>query len=299
MNSDQNSQLVANVDMMQSKLRFESVSAHRRAYYKLGEIPNRYAIEKSGSCVLMLCCQVIVNKSHLSVAVFGICKDLRTYIIDYWRFEDEDCTELNSPVWDRLSALIKDTIYVADDGKTYKMAITLIDAGYANDTVTTFCADYSSGVYPILGRDRPGKNQTIKGFSEFKTQAGTAGYKINVNHYKDRLDSVLRREWLEDSGPQNIYHFNAAIDIPDKHLKELTVEIRKKVHDNNGNERDVWCNPKNARNELRCLLVYCHASVEIMARSVCIEYFNLEKIDWFLFWDCIEMYKRFFDDPIL
>ena len=282
-----------------SKLRFESVSAHRRACYKLGQIPNRYAIENSGSFVLMLCCQVDVHKSNLAVTVFGICKDLRTYIIDYWRFEDEDCTELSSPVWGRLRALIEEKTYVADDGKTYMMVITLIDAGYANDTVTTFCADYSSGVYPILGRDRPGKNQTIKEFSEFKTQAGTVGYKITVDHYKDRLAPVLRREWLEDSGPQNIYHVNAPIDIPDKHLKEWTVEIRKKVTDVNGNEHYVWYRPGNARNELWDLLVYCHASVEILAWSVCIQHFKLDTIDWVRFWEYIETYELYFDAPIL
>mgnify|MGYP003668998200 CR=1 FL=1 len=280
-----------------SKLRFESVSAHRRACYKLGQVPNVYAAEHSGSPVLLLCCQVDVHKSNLAVTVFGVCKDLRTYVVDYWRFEDDDCTELSSPVWGRLRELIEEKRYTADDGKVYGMTISLIDAGYANDTVTTFCADYSSGVYPILGRDRPGKNQTIKEFSEFTTQAGTVGYKITVDHYKDRLAPVLRREWLEETGPQNAYHFNAPIDIPDKHLKELTVEIRQKKTDANGHESYVWHRPGNARNELWDLLGYCHAGVEILAWAVCIQHFKLETIDWPKFWEYIEVDQLYFEQP--
>jgi len=229
--------------------------------------------------------------------VFGVCKDLRTYLIDYWRFEDEDCTELSSPVWGRLRELIEETKYTADDGKVYGMAITLVDAGYANDTVTTFCSDYAAGVYPILGRDRPGKNQTIKEFAEFTTQAGTTGYKITVDHYKDRLAPVLRREWLEESGPQNIYHFNAPIDTPDKHLKELTVEIRQKKTDSNGHDSYVWYRPGNARNELWDLLGYCHAGVEILAWAVCIQHFELENVDWPKFWEYIENEALYFTAP--
>lgn len=280
-----------------SKLRFESVSAHRRACYRLGQVPNKYAAEHSGSPVLLLCCQVDVHKANLAVTVFGVCKDLRTYTVDYWRFEDEDCTELSSPVWGRLRELIEEKRYTADDGKVYGMAITLIDAGYANDTVVKFCSDYSSGVYPILGRQRPGKNQTIKEFSEFTTTAGTVGYKITVDHYKDRLAPVLRREWLEESGPQNAYHFNAPIDISDKCLKELTVEIRQKQTDPNGHESYVWYRPGNARNELWDLLGYCHAGVEILAWAVCIQHFKLETIDWQKFWEYIEVDQLYFEQP--
>lgn len=271
-----------------AKVRFESVSAHRRAEYRLGEIPNKHAVKFAGSAVLLLTCQVDVHKSNLAVTVFGTCRDMRKYLIDYWRFEDDDCTELSSPVWGKLRELIETKKYTADNGKTYGITITLIDAGYANDTVTTFCADYLSSVFPILGRDRPGKNQTIKEFSQFTTQAGTVGYKITVDHYKDRLATVLRRQWTEESGDQNPYHFNAPVDITDKQLKELTVEIRQKKTDPEGNETYVWHRPGNARNELWDLLGYCHAGVEIFAWSICIQHFELETIDWPRFWDYIE-----------
>jgi len=175
----------------------------------------------------------------------GWTRDARCYVIDYWRFEREndadDCGELTSSVWGRLREVIEEKRYKADDGKVYGVTMTLVDAGYANDTVCKFCSDYESGVYPILGRDRPGKNQIIKEFAEFTTQAGTVGYKILVDHYKDRLAPVLRRTWVEEAGDQKLYHFNAPVDISDKQLKELTVESRREKTDpNTGMVTNYW-----------------------------------------------------------
>lgn len=285
---------------MGAKVRFQSVSAHRRTCYRLGQIPNKYAARYSGSPILLLHCEVDVHLRNLAVSVLGTTRDARTYLIDYWRFEREgdsdDCGEITSPVWQRLREVIEDREYVADDGKTYKVAITLIDAGYANDTVTTFCSDYASGVYPILGRDRPGKNQTIKEFSEFTTQRGTIGYKITVDHYKDRLAPVLRRAWTEEQGDQNIYHFNAPVDVTDKQLKEFTVESRREKTDDKGNVVYEWYRPGNARNELWDLLVYSHAAVEILAWNICIQHFEMASIDWPTFWDYIESEKLYFTE---
>ena len=276
-------------EIMGSKIRFTSVSAHRRAVYRLGQIPNEYAAKWSGSRILFLTCQVDVHKKNLAVSVKGWTRDARSYIIDYWRFEvtrdEDDCSELSSPVWGRLRELIEEKEYVADDGKKYRIAITLVDAGYANDTVTNFCSDYASGVYPILGRERPAKNQRISEFAEFKTQSGTVGYRILVDHYKDRLAPVLRREWTEEAGEQKAYHFNAPVDIHDKQLKELTVEIRREKKDDKGNSTYEWYRPGNARNELWDLLGYGHAAVEILAWGICIQHFELDTVDWNRFWD--------------
>lgn len=281
------------------KVRFQSVSAHRRAVYRLGEIPNEYAKKYSGSPILFLTCQVDVHLRNLAVSVIGWTRDLRSYIIDYWRFEREndsdDCGEITSTVWGRLRELIEETVYTADDGKKYRIVLTLVDAGYANDTVCTFCSDYESGVYPILGRDRPAKNQTIKEFAEFTTQSGTIGYRILVDHYKDRLAPVLRRSWTEEQGDQNRYHFNAPVDISDKQLKELTVESRREKVDENGNTTYYWHRPGNAANELWDLLGYGHASVEILAWSICIKHFELETVDWSKFWDYIEQEQLYYE----
>jgi phage terminase large subunit GpA-like protein len=283
-----------------SRVGFASVSAHRRAVYRLGEIPNKYAAKYSGSNILFLTCQVDVHKKNLAVSVKGWTRDAKPYVIDYWRFEvdddSDDCRSITCPVWGKLRELIEEKEYTADDGKKYRVAITLVDAGYANDTVTTFCSDYASGVYPILGRDRPAKNQTIKEFAEFTTQAGTIGYRILVDHYKDRMAPVLRREWSEESGDQKKYHFNAPVDITDKQLKELTVETRREKTDDKGATSYDWHRPSGAPNELWDLLGYGYAAVEILAWAICIQHFKLETIDWPRFWDYVEGEKLYYQD---
>lgn len=282
-----------------SRVRFESVSMHRRQCYRFGEIPNHYAIEHSGSAVLLLTCQVDVHKTNLAVSVKGWCKDARPYVLDYWRFEVEsdkdDCAELSSPVWQRLRDLIEEKRYTADDGKEYKIAITLVDAGYANDTVTKFCGEYASGVYPILGRSTTAKNQTIREFAPFETQQGTTGYRILVDHYKDRMSPVLRREWSELDGPQRPYHFNAPLDMTDKQIKELTAEVRRKKTDEKGREYYEWHRPGNAANELWDLLGYGYAAVEIVAWDLCVNQFGLDSVDWARFWGYIEAEKLYFE----
>lgn len=286
-------------EIKESKIRFSTVSAHRRAEYRMGQIPNKYAIQYSNSKILFLTCQVDVHKRNLAVSVMGWCKDFIPYIIDYQRFEvtesEPECTELYSPVWRRLRELIEEKVYEGDDGTKYRVVMTFIDSGYANDTVTKFCADYESNVYPILGRDRAGKNQTIKEFGEFTTQNGIIGYKITVDHYKDRIAPVLRREWSEGDGIQKTYHLNAPIDIPDKALKELTVETRKQKTDDNGNISYVWHRPSGVDNELWDLLIYGHAAVELIAVKICIDHFEMKSIDWVKFWEYLEDKRVFFE----
>lgn len=287
-------------EVMGGKVRFTAVSGHRRAVYRLGEIPNKYAAQYSGSRILFLTCLIDVHKDNLAVAVVGWTRDARSYLVDYWRFETEggdDCGELSSPVWGRVQTLLEETCYTADDGARYTIALTLIDAGYANATVTAFCAQYASGVYPLLGRDRAAKNQTIKEFAEFTTQQGTTGYRVLVDHYKDRLAPVLRRDWHEEAGEQREYHFNAPVDISDRQLRELTVEVRREKQDDRGATTYYWYRPGNARNELWDLLGYGHAAVEILAWAVCIQHFEFDTVDWPQFWDYIDGEQLYFTLP--
>lgn len=270
------------------KIRFITVSAHRRAVYRLGQIPNRYAAQHSVSKILFITCHVDVQKRDLAVSVFGWCRDSICYTIDYWRFGGDDCTQLSDAAWQRLREVIEEKLYTADDGTQYRVVMTTVDAGYANDTVVQFCSAYSTGVYPILGRDRPAKAQRIQEFAEFTTATGTVGYRILVDHYKDRNAPVLRREWVEESGPQKPYHFNAPVDIPDKALKELTVESRREKTDDRGQTVHYWHRPQGAPNELWDLFQYGSATVEIIAFRVCTEHLGLENVDWLQFWDYAE-----------
>lgn len=270
------------------RLKFEMVSSHRRTNYKFGQIPNKYAAKYSETKILFLTCTVDVHKKNLAVAVIGWTKHARNYVIDYWRIEreseEDDCSEISSPVWGKLQTLIEEKVYKADDGIEYRIKLTFVDASYATDTVVGFCSAYEAGVYPIMGRERPAKQQTIKEFAEFRTSAGTIGFRILVDHYKDRMAPVLRRDWSEEMGEQKRYHFNAPVDITTKQLKELTTERKEKKTDPKGNVSYAWYRPGNAANELWDLLGYAHCAVEVIAWQICIQYFELDNVDWNEFW---------------
>jgi phage terminase large subunit GpA-like protein len=275
-------------DVRGEKVRFESVSAHRRTAYKFGEIPNDYALTHSDSEILFLTCQVDVHKGNLAVAVMGWTRHMRCYVIDYWRYEDDDCTDVNSKVWRQLSKLIEEKTYTSANNKRYRLTITLIDSGYAADTVATFCGKYGTGVYPIKGVARPAKARTITEFGVFTMAQGVQGYRVVVDHYKDRMSTVLRRDWVEGEDVQSQYHFNAPVDMSDSQLKELTVEDRRKVTDAKGAVDYVWHRPGNARNELWDLLGYGYAAVEIFAHAICIQHYELEQVEWVQFWGWLE-----------
>lgn len=284
------------------KVRFAVVSAHRRPEYKYGQVPNRYATEVAEGPVLVVTCAVDVHKDSLRVATFGWTRGSRAFLLDYWIFRssesesDRPIDNLDDPeTWGRLRELIEAYEYEADDGKRYRLALTLIDAGYSNDIVTTFASEYAAGVYPILGRESPNKNQSIKEFGEFTTQAGTVGYRITVDLYKDRWAAALRRSW-DGSGIQPRGHFNAPIDTTDKQIKELTAEQkREKIEKTTGKRLGYeWYRPSGAANELWDLLVYNGAALDLIAWDVCRNQLDLEFVNWPGFWDLIEGERSYF-----
>ena len=273
-----------------SNVYFKQVSSHRRSIYHDGEIPNLYAKKWSGSEILMLTCQADIHKDFISVAVMGWTADNCTYDIMYKKLtvkpdEDYDCTSIDCSVWESLRYIIEEKKFVADNGREYNIAITLVDSGYSQDTVLRFCAQWpGGGVYPIRGAQRAPKNQRINEFGEFTSKLGTTGYTITVDHYKDRIAPVLRRSWFEDSGAQGEYHFNAPVDRSDKALEELTHERRVEKKDDKGGISYEW-QRMGGRNEFWDLLVYGHAAIEIFAYNVGIQYFELEVIDMPRFWN--------------
>ena len=290
-----NNVLGAPFDVVGDKVRFQQVSAHRRQQYMAGMINNTFIQTVAGGPAVFVTCQVDVQKSNLAVATMAWARDQRCFLVDYWRLEGDDCTDPNSPVWGQLRKIIDEKEYHADDGKIYRVALTLVDAGYAMDTVLNFCADYQNSVYPILGRERPAKAQTILEFGEFTTKVGTRGFRITVDHYKDRMAVVLRREW-DGQNTQPQYHFNAPLDSTDAQLTELTKETRKRKTDEYGRVSYVWHRPQGADNELWDLLGYGYAAVEIAAYMICREYFELETVDWPRYWNYLEDQALFYHE---
>ena len=279
------------------KLRFSTVSMHRRSAYRFGEIPNEMALQHCGSPVLLLTCAVDVHKEELAVGVFGWCRDRRAVLIDYWRF-DGDTEQLDDQgTWGRLRKLVEDTEYVADDGKRYRIQLTLVDSGYRTDTVYQFAAEYEVGVYPVKGREAPPKSATIKEFSDYTTPMGTTAYNVTVDLYKDRWSAALRRGW-DGHSLQPVGHFNAPVDINDRQLKELTVETkREKIEKSTGKRVGFeWHRPSGAPNELWDLLIYNNAALDLIAWDVCRKQLEMEFVNWTAFYDLLLDQRVYFTE---
>lgn len=277
------------------KLHFEAISAHRRHVYRYGEIPNKWAAQYAGSAVLLLTCTVDVHKDKLSVSVFGWCRDRRALLIDYWDFEG-DTEQLDTPeTWGRLSDLVVGKSYTADDGKKYRIAVTLIDSGYRTDQVYGFSRRFANGVYAIKGQPFPAKGATRKEWSARVTSMGTTAYDITVDFYKDRWSAALKHGW-DGQTMQPEGHFNAPTDATDPQLRQLTVEVkREKIEKLTGKRVGFeWHRPSGSANELWDLIVYANAALDILAHSVCLQYWKLESVNWPAFYDACEKQHPFF-----
>jgi phage terminase large subunit GpA-like protein len=284
-------------EMRGEKLRFDTVSSHRRAVYQLGEIPNQWAARFCGSHVLMLTCAVDVHKDNLAVGVFGWCRDRRAILIDYWRFEG-DTEQLDDPgTWGRLRELADNKVYIADDGRRYKISLTLVDSGYRADDVYRFAAEYAAGVFPVKGREAPPKNATVREFSDFTTPMGTTAYGVTVDLYKDRWSAALRRSW-DGLSIQPEGHFNAPVNIEDRQLKELTAEVKRERIDARTGQRVgfEWHRPSGANNELWDLLIYNNAALDLIAWNVCRGQLGMDFVSWTGFYDLCIANKLFYSD---
>jgi terminase, large subunit len=270
------------------KLRFEIVSGHRRHAYRYGEVPNRWLLEACGSGVKVVTLAVDVHIDNLAVAVVGWCQGRRATLLDYWRFQG-DTEQLDNPAtWGRLREVIEGKVYAADDGKSYRIQLSLIDSGYLTDTVYRFCERYEGGVYPVRGRESPPKSAPIKEFWQQTTEGGLLAWAASVDMYKDRWSASLRRSW-DGLGLQPEGYFNAPIDATDEQLKELTVEVRREKIDKVTHRRlgFEWHRPSGANNELWDLLIYNSVALDIIAFDVCMQQMELPAIDWETFWGAI------------
>lgn len=281
------------------KVRFEAVSAHRRkGVYWYGQIPNKWAIEFTGSPILLLTCSVDVHGNSLNVAVFGWSRDRRAFLIDYFVFEGDTEQKDNPDTWGKLRDLIETKQYTADDGKRYPIALTLVDSGYRTDTVYSFAADYEGAVYPVKGRESPPKGASDREFASLVSPMGTGAWGITVDRYKDRWSAALKHGW-DGMGFQPEGHFNAPHDATDDQLKELTCETkRQKIQKSTGKaEGFEWYRPHGAANELWDCLVYANAALDLIAHSWCVEEREMPSVNWVAFYDYCVQQQPYFSQP--
>lgn len=275
-----NNVLGSTFTVLGDRVRFDQVSQHRRHHYRFGQVPNAFASEYCGGPVLLLTAAVDVHKDNLAVAVFGWTRDRRVVLVDYWRFEGNAEDIHDAATWGRLREFIEEKEYRGDDGKIYRVELTIVDSGYRADDVYQFCAEYASGVLPSKGREIPPKSHVGKHYELSTNKSGQRLVGIYIDHFKDRWSQSFRREW-DGVSIQPEGYFNAPVDIRDDQLKELTAEVKRDKKRADGTViGKEWHRPSGAKNELWDCLVYCSAALQIIADDVCINQLGLEQVNW-------------------
>ena len=266
-------------------LRFERVVTHRRVTYHQGMVPNVLAEKETGGKIQLLTCAVDVHKAHLDLQVIGWCNGGTFYSIDYMKLEG-DCEDLNSEPWQKVRDLLRERVYTSDDGRQYRIQLTLLDSQYNQNIVLDFCSAYSAGVFPIRGTELPKKGSRIREFSEFDTKLGTRGYNITTTIYKDKLSAAMNREW-SGQGFQPDGHPNFPMEYPDQFFKEFTKETkREKIEEKTG--RSLGWSWVGRDAHAWDLTVYNSAALDIIALNVCMLQLDLEYVNRKAFFDLCE-----------
>ena len=271
-----------------NKLKAHQVSPHKRASYRCGELPMQHAIERTGGPLEIVTMAVDVQASWLAVKVMAWSPSADNsgyngYMVEYIVIEG-DCTTPDSEPWAQLADMIDHKTYEAG-GRSFRIAVTQVDASYESDVVYSFCSQWDVGVYPLRGRDKPIKGGRIKEFDMQENATGTRYCSVTVDLYKDRWSHALARQW-NGLGPMPRNNWSAPIDVEDKVLNHLTVEYKVKQKDPKSGKvlGSYWHRPNNARQELWDLLVYNTAALEMVAYDVCEQHAGIEALVWPEFW---------------
>lgn len=277
------------------QMKEEKIITHRRNYYIKGQVPNRKAVEETGSEILIITCSVDVQQENIFVHVVGWCDGGANYTIDFFSVEG-DVRSTDSPVWTELYKIVTEKVYVADDGKKYMIANTLVDSGRYSEYIYAFTSRFTSGVIAIKGDSFPKTQIPHRLMSkEVCKNAGGHAYLLNVDMYKDRIAKSFNTAW--NTGElQPEWYPNFPDDLGDDFFRMFTAESRtvEKNPKNGKIKRIFWKQTKEA-NHAFDTFGYNHANLGLIAEYACFNEITeikadgvenyLERIDYQLFWE--------------
>jgi phage terminase large subunit GpA-like protein len=273
---------------------YDRVITHRRSIYALGQIPNKAALQETGSPILQVTCAVDVQKSPagLYVDVKGWCTGGRSYTL-YFDFWEGVAQDFQDPVWRRLEDFIENKVYIADDGAEHRIDHTLIDAawGESTDTVYQFCRQYSVGVYPIFGAEYLKNGLTYEMMSKATIEkAGCIGYRLNTTKLKDKIARVLNdNSWITGQ-PQPEWYPNFPDDLRDDFFKMLTAEYKAEKRDKRtGRFLGIeWRQIQGRDNHALDTFMIHMAGIEMLAEWACKNMLGMDRLSWPAYWEWLK-----------
>ena len=277
---------------------YERAILFRRSGFARGHVPNKMAIQDSGSPILFIAASVDVQQKCLYVDVKGFSDGGATWTLDFFSIPGET-EQFNGP-WDKLDEYISDHRFIGDDGKIYRIQITLVDSGRYTDYVYEFVKRHSFGVYACKGKDWINTGETYALFSE-KTleKIGMAqAFHINTGKLKDRISGALTSAFWETDKFQPLWYPNFPEDFRDDYFKMFEAEkkVFTKLKDAENITRVQWVQEFGKDNHAFDTYVYNLAALEIAAEYYCKETLFLETLNWRAFWESAKT-GVFYEEP--
>jgi phage terminase large subunit GpA-like protein len=271
------------------QIRYERAVQFRRFGFARDHIPNKMALEYSGTVILIVVASVDVQKNCLYVDVKGYSGQGVTWTIDFFAIEG-DTGSLNGP-WDQLEAYIENKRFAGDDGKIYKIAITLVDSGWNTEYVYAFAMRYPSRIYACKGTDTFRAGETYKLFDKGTLiRIGLSlAFHINTSKMKDRISNSMSLLSWNEKEFQPPWYCNFPEDFRDDYFKMFEAEERVNEYDQyNRYRRTIWKPKRGIPNHAFDTYGYNLAALEIFADAYCREVLEFPGIDWNAFWDAIK-----------
>lgn len=271
---------------MNEQIKYEKAVLHKRFGFARGMVPNNMAVRDAGSPILLLICSVDVQKNCLFVDIKGYSDRGVCWTIDFKQI-DGATEDFNGP-WNELADLIENKVYEADDGKRYRIAMTVVDSGHYTDWVYAFCGRFASGVYATKGQDWIKNGETYQKFNQATLDriGLPLAYHVNAGKLKDRISRSLNvLEWNENSF-QDEWYPNFPEDFHDDYFKMFEAEEKVEVYDKLTNQwlKTIWRCKFGAPNHGFDTYVYNLAALEIFAEDICRNDLNMGFLHWPSFW---------------
>ncbi len=269
---------------------YERVISHRRQYAR-NHINNKMAMAETGSNVLLLTCAVDIQKAsnELLVDIKAWCKGGRSYTLDFRSFPaKEDVNVITDKCWRELEKVIEQEIWTAENNKQYRLSITVIDSGWATDTVYAFCKQYLSGVYAIKGEQYlPGGLNYRQMSKETRERTGLENaYTLNTTALKRAVNRSLKSEWVTGE-LQPEFYMNFPEDLRDDFFQMFTAEYLAEKRDKKTNQFKgfEWRPIQGRPNHAFDCAGYNLAALEMIAESHCRAVLGLTSLIWSKYWD--------------